>query len=255
MRDLETLLPPPDEYWALVDEPFRYQAKNLFDFINGAAEIFLEYGFVEVISQEYERGEDAVVCAIYQMEDPQAAFGIFSYTRSPQKRSIALGDGAFVSELQLVFWQDRYFVKVESFSMREGSEEVLTSFAERISNAIGAHAPEPAVIARLPRKDLIPRSEKLLEGRLGFNSLLATGRADAFDLEDGDRVVYGEYGSSEKRTKLFLLFYGRKEKLSRAESALREGSRLAWRRGADYLAIVAGATSTELAEEILGEVR
>jgi hypothetical protein len=73
-RNIQDLLPPEEEAapWTRADEPLKYQADNLYNFINGGAEVYLEYGFVQVVSQEYVRAESSVICTIYEMKDPQA---------------------------------------------------------------------------------------------------------------------------------------------------------------------------------------
>ena len=73
--------------WEPYDELMRYGADNLYDFINGGAEVYVEYGFAQVITQEYVKGDDSIIFTIYEMGSPEAAFGIFSYNRTPQKKA------------------------------------------------------------------------------------------------------------------------------------------------------------------------
>lgn len=275
-RNIQDLLPPEEEAapWTRADEPLKYQADNLYNFINGGAEVYLEYGFVQVVSQEYVRAESSVICTIYEMKDPQAAFGIFSYNRSPQKPSIPVGDGGFKGGLQTAFWQDRYFVLVESFSPGEEAEPVLVSLARQISRSIGDHAEEPEVIRRLPRQNLIESSTKLLKGRLAVDSLFFLEAADLFQLGKGDLVLSGEYQSTHGKTKLFLVVYRQGEKAGRTYLRLYEAfspdmgyrfvdeqeSQSFWKKGeryialgqqADTLSLITEAASLEEAREIM----
>jgi len=50
---VESLLPEL-ESWTLVDSPQVYHPENLFEYINGAAESYISYGFKELIVAEYK---------------------------------------------------------------------------------------------------------------------------------------------------------------------------------------------------------
>lgn len=86
--DIVDLLPDPFALPGiqLAGEPEIYQGEDLFDLINGGAEIYLEYGFVKVASQNYSemKGNSSLRVEIYEMTDPEAAFGIFSFTAMGQ---------------------------------------------------------------------------------------------------------------------------------------------------------------------------
>ncbi len=277
-KDIGTLLPSARqaESWTSPDEPVLYQGDDLFMFINGGAELYHQYGFVRVISQDYERGDDSIVCNIYQMEDPEAAFGIFSYSRNPDRTAVSVGDGGYASSLQLAFWQDRYYVVVESFVPGEELEKVRMSFAKYISDNIGDHAEPPPLLQKLPQSGLIPGSEKLLRGKITLDSLLFLGKADPFQLERADRVLYGEYEVTGGKAKLFWVVYQDEAKAGRVYPRVKEllssgkGYSLVSEQGtesrfvkedrfyllrqaADHIVLVADAPSLDEAAKITGE--
>ena len=66
----------------LAGKPEVYYGDDLFDLINGGAEIYFEYGFVKVASQNYSemKGNTSLRVEIYEMTDPEAAYGIFAFT-------------------------------------------------------------------------------------------------------------------------------------------------------------------------------
>ncbi len=264
--DMGALLPAVEvvEPWEKADEPTGYQGYDLFDLINGGAELFFQYGFVQVITQEYTHEDDSIICTIYEMEDSEAAYGVYSYGRTPDKPALALGDGGFTGGLQLIFWQDRYYVTVETFVPGDELERALESFATRISERIGDHAAPPKVMERLPRDLLIPRTEKLLEGNLTVDSLLMHKTSNLFQLAQGDVVLYGEYRASVGKVKLFMAVYEDEAKTARLYPLIREafspergyrgvegqGSESSWvkdglytllRQGEDYIVLVTDA--------------
>lgn len=71
----------------LSGDPEIYKSADLPDLIGSNAEIYLEYGFVKMISQYYSGivGTSNLKIEIYQMTDPEAAFGIFAFSSTRQK--------------------------------------------------------------------------------------------------------------------------------------------------------------------------
>lgn len=68
-------------------EPKVFIGEDLFEMINGGAEIYLEYGFVKTVSQNYSgiTGKSNLRIEIYQMTDPEAAYGIFAFSTMGQE--------------------------------------------------------------------------------------------------------------------------------------------------------------------------
>ena len=277
VRDIRELLPTSEAVrpWAVSDDPLVYKGDDLYKLIDGGADVYFEYGFIRAVSAEYARGCDALACTIYEMADPEAAFGVFSYSRGSGSRPVALGDGGFEADLRIVFWQDRYLAIVESFAPGDEPARALASVATVVSRNIGAHAAASLLLGRLPRRRLIAGTEKLLRGPLTVGSLLYLGGADVFQLEKPDRVLYGEYESSPAATKLFLAIYQAAEKARRVRADVRalftpeRGYRLqteavgrtywmkndryvALRHDADSLTLVVDAPSLESVTALIG---
>ena len=54
---------------------------SLYGYINGGAELYLEYGFDTLIVTEMTVEGNDLKLEVYRMKDPEAAFGIFSVSR------------------------------------------------------------------------------------------------------------------------------------------------------------------------------
>ena len=87
--NITTLLPDPFALPGiqLAGEPEIYNGKELVDLAGRGAEIYLEYGFVKMVSQNYSeiQANSSLRVDIYEMSDPEAAFGIFSFTAKGKK--------------------------------------------------------------------------------------------------------------------------------------------------------------------------
>jgi hypothetical protein len=55
-----------------------YDGNSLWGYINGGADLYLEYGFENVVVHEIEFRSNNIRFDLYRMSDPKAAFGIFS---------------------------------------------------------------------------------------------------------------------------------------------------------------------------------
>jgi hypothetical protein len=76
------LLSEADVRPAVLDSVHWYHGGGLTGYINGGAELYREYGFVELAVQEVTSEGGDVTAEIYRMTDPVAAFGVFSTQRS-----------------------------------------------------------------------------------------------------------------------------------------------------------------------------
>jgi len=78
--DISTLAPTADDLdgWTPVGDPEQYEGLDLYELINGGAEVYHEYGFRRVLAQEYGDGANRYIAVeIYEMESAAAAFGIY----------------------------------------------------------------------------------------------------------------------------------------------------------------------------------
>jgi len=128
--------------WKAAGPPRIFEQDKLYDFINGGAEVYYEYGFSRAGTLEYELGEDVVTVGVFEMSGPEAALGIFSHERDPDGAELGIGDAGSYSFGQFVFHRAAYYVKINYFG--ESDEvPVLKEFgaavSERIHSASGGN--------------------------------------------------------------------------------------------------------------------
>lgn len=74
----------PIPEWKLEGQPYGYDARNLYEYINGAAEFFIAFGFIELTGANYapvSGHNDAVTVDVYNMGSKLNAFGLFQSRR------------------------------------------------------------------------------------------------------------------------------------------------------------------------------
>ena len=93
-----------------------FDKDTLFDHINGEAELYFPYGFDMLATATYmdrNNPEVWIVADVYRMASLLDAFGIYSNYRKADAASVTVGAEGFVSPSQLMFYQDRYFVRLQ----------------------------------------------------------------------------------------------------------------------------------------------
>ncbi|MBT8333911.1 MAG: hypothetical protein KJP19_05705, partial [Deltaproteobacteria bacterium] len=80
LHELVQGLPETLEQWSKSSDFAVYDAENLYVYINGGAELYISYQFINLISQPYVNEEDdEIKIDIFDMGSSQNAYGIFSH--------------------------------------------------------------------------------------------------------------------------------------------------------------------------------
>lgn len=188
--------------WVKSGATLRFTEESLFDYIDGGAELFLEFGFSELLVQHYEKEESEMTLELYRMERPESALGIYLSRRgreSPVRGVKARNTG---SPYQLCVLKGAYFTQVNSF---EGEESLLPAMVALANQSLGA-VPEGRpvkLLDSLPEENLVPGSELLVRGPFALQPIFTFGRGDVLGL--GGRVfgVVGDYYENGKQGETF----------------------------------------------------
>jgi hypothetical protein len=187
VQSLFSLLPEVNA-WKHSGEPQNYIPENLFEYINGAAEIYLAYDFKELAVGQYQKENSpaALSVEIYDMGNEKNSFGIYSAERYPESRFIPIGNQGYLEEGTLNFIAGRYYIKLLCFDCGEGSDDVLRSFSQEIVTKIKDKVLLPPLLLSFPQEGLIRNSEKfILRNFLGY-SFLHDGYVANYKLQGRD---------------------------------------------------------------------
>lgn len=155
---------PEIESWKFSEAPQNYLSETLYEYINGAAEIYLGYDFKELIVGLYKKAdtEASVSIEIYDMGNEKNSFGIYSAERFPDNRFIPVGLQGYLEEGALNFIVGNYYIKLLCFDCEDGSESFLRLFSQEILKRIKEKGQLPPLLQVFPREGLIPNSEKFI---------------------------------------------------------------------------------------------
>jgi hypothetical protein len=207
---IEELLPINKEVspWQKSESALVYKGKKLYEYINGGAEIYYEYGFIQVITQRYINEDESLNVDIYEMNNPKAAFGIYSIQRDPKMTALNFGDDGTKFDYHVTFWQDRYCVTITGYKSNAITKKALIQLVEVISKKIKKTANEPDLLDYLPKEYILPRSTGYLAGLLGLNTQFYLGQRNILGL-NGESVegVFAVYKNKNNQAHLLLIQY------------------------------------------------
>lgn len=161
VNPIENLLPASgfSEGWIIDGKINRYTVENLYVYINGEAELYMPYGFEILGSAFYIRGRDTrsgVVADVYRMGSLLDAFGIYSHYRDTGAESVKIGAEGFIGESQLMFFKDRYFVRLSISGTVSEERVLLMRCAEVIAGKIPGDSSKPEALGILSIPGVTP---------------------------------------------------------------------------------------------------
>jgi hypothetical protein len=175
---LAALLPAAPEFFGKSEAPAKFYSSDLYRYIDGGADAYLDCGLVAMIHREFKAVTVDLTVDIYDMGDPLRAFGIYSAERSPDYLFIPIGAEGHVDIGSLGFLQGNYYVKLQAFGDNDRTPPVLESAAKSIVARIGPAGKVPQPVAWFPAAAQVPASQKyVVKAPLGYDFLAPAATA------------------------------------------------------------------------------
>ncbi|MCU7497465.1 MAG: hypothetical protein HF314_02615 [Ignavibacteria bacterium] len=114
-----------------------FDGKSLWGYIDGGADLYLEYGFSRLRIQEisFKEGQQ-IKLEIYRMKDPAAAYGIFSVSRFKCSQKDSLSRFSCISGYQVQAACGRYYVSAINENGTLQEQELCCSLVRLILGQI-----------------------------------------------------------------------------------------------------------------------
>ena len=170
----EVRLFPNMNGWEKDTQPTVYSPDNLFEYINGAAEVFLGYDFHELLSTTYRsQGDQSITADVYIHADPRNGFGIYSQEKPTEGEFLKLGTEGYYETGILNFFQGRYYIKISAFDLGEEDRSILQKLARGIAANIPDKAVLPTVLDAFPSAGRTPHSRRFVRRNFLGHSFLS----------------------------------------------------------------------------------
>jgi hypothetical protein len=134
-----------------------YAPDKLWDYIDGGAQAYIDYGVAETATVSFQRpgaGLPRITVDLHRMAEPKGAFGLFSMERSGKGEDAKVGRGSSLERGMLLFWSGDSYVRIVS----DASPDTTVALARALAGIL------PAAEDALPMLDLFPAEGRIPNG-------------------------------------------------------------------------------------------
>jgi len=218
LEELQHALPEKVMTWSKAEEDQFYDSQSIFDYIDGAGEVYRAYNMQRCLSRRYVTPEGPVIILdLFEMVSSYDAFGLF--THDPDGDVLAIGQGAVYRSGWLGFWKDRFFVSLYADDDTEAAKQALFELAGKVASLIKKEGPKPQILSRLPKKGLQAASVRYFHDHPVLNRHYFISTENILRLGSWTEAVLAAYQLKEGATQILLVMYPDAEKAKEANSS------------------------------------
>lgn len=159
--------------WELAVSDDVYTPENLWDLIDGAAESYLSYDFIDLHLVDYRnKAGTEVHVEVYRHNSLNDAFGIYSSERNPDLGFLNIGVQGYLDEGVLNYFTGPFYIKLYSTGSGEEVQESLGKIARAVSGHLGQANEWPEMLGLFPAEGKRANREYFIrENFIGLNFL------------------------------------------------------------------------------------
>jgi hypothetical protein len=224
------------------------------------AALAAEYGFVSGEQCKYTRGPDSLYAQLYVMKDPTAAYGEFSYLRTPDLPKADFAVHAAMSNARALVLEGNLVLDVT------GDLDTLQPELKALLSAVSTHAEEgplPTLWQHLPPNNEVPRSDHYLLGPAALAQFFPLASGDWLGFSLGAEAEAAHYSINGQDVTLLIADFPTPQiaaaKLTEFQqkfgaSANGAAPQIFAKRSVTLVAIVTGARSQAEADTLLSQI-
>jgi hypothetical protein len=119
--------------WEKTGDTRVFAAKDLWQYIDGDAEQYIQAGVVSTSTSDYKyRGQLEAVVDVYTMGDPAGARKILETGQSKDAKSVSLGDAGIAYEQSVSFRKGPYLVRIVAYDSTPDTPQALLALAHGV---------------------------------------------------------------------------------------------------------------------------
>jgi hypothetical protein len=204
----EISLPSEAGGWKWDKKEMDYDSRTLFKYIDGAAELYLAYGFESLTVRRFEKSnQPPLIVELYKMASSEDAYGVFSFEH--QDEAVGIGQGSEFGGGLLRFWKGKYFVSIYAEGEGGEVESGILATGRGVANSIPAAGVEPILVGFIPGKNvgLVDRSVRYLRSHVLLNQRYFIAHQNILNLSRKTEAVLAQYLRDKQKAQLLLIRY------------------------------------------------
>ena len=206
--DQKISLPSEVADWKWDAKEMKYDSKTVFQYMDGAAELYLAYGFENLTVRRFEKpGRPPIVVELYEMASSEDAYGVFSFEH--QDEDAGIGQGSEFGGGLLRFWKGKYFASVYAEGEGADVESGILEIGRATAHSIQTAGPEPTLASLIPGKDLrlVDKSVRYIRSHVLLNQRFFIAHQNILNLSRKTEAVLAQYLREGQKTQLLLIRY------------------------------------------------
>ncbi|MFH1686532.1 MAG: DUF6599 family protein [bacterium] len=149
-----------------------FEGEALYEHIDGGAEVYHLYQFVEVATAYYQSGETELLVDLYRFADADNAYGLYSNLRPEEPQIARIGIEGSLSDGRLDCVKGAYVVSITAYDIDGQSTPLMLSLARAITTDLSGSCNLPSRFADFPADGAIAHTETMVaEAYLGQSFL------------------------------------------------------------------------------------
>lgn len=204
----EISLPSEAAGWKWDGKEMKYDSKSVFQYMNGAAELYLAYGFQNLRACRFGKpNQPPITLELYDMGSSEDAYGVFSFER--QDETVGIGQGSEFGGELLRFWKGKYFASIYADGTGTEVESAILGIGRTTADSIQEIGPEPKLVGFIPGKKLglVDRSVRYLKSHVLLNQRFFIAHQNILNLNRRTEAVLAQYTREKEKTHLLLIRY------------------------------------------------
>jgi hypothetical protein len=206
--DQEIFQSPEAGGWKWDEKEIKYNSRTLFEYIDGAAELYLAYGFQNLTVRRFEKSDQPpITIELYEMASSEDAYGVFSFEH--QDEAVGIGQGSEFGGGLLRFWKGKYFVSIYGEGGGAEVELAILKMGRAMADSILTMGPEPKLIGFIPGKEIgfVDKSVRYLKSHILLNQRFFIAHQNILNLSRKTEAVLAQYLQDKQKTQLLLIRY------------------------------------------------
>lgn len=165
-----------------------YSGESLYEYIDGGAEVYHDYGFVEVATANYQQGAIEAIVDIYGFDTGDHAYGLYAYFRPGDAQPASFGAEGFSTSSTIDFVKGKYVVRLIGFDESAETQKLLRSLASLIVGDLPGDDYLPAAFSLFPPDNIIASTDMIYAKSYFGHDFLADVYVRKY-LVDGDSLT------------------------------------------------------------------
>ena len=212
---LGNMLPRYINGWEAKEKDDLYNPQTIFDYINGAGEVYRSYNFRLLLARRFSKSDQPdIVADLFEMASSKDAFGVF--THDLEGEDAGVGRGSTYKGGLLSFWKGRFFVSLYAEEETKDAKEALFALGEKVASSIEEKGEKPDIIALLPEEAVVEKSVHYFHNHMILNYHFYVSDENILLLDQETEAALGTYREDNEKSYLLAIRYPDESKASRA---------------------------------------